>query len=188
MRVNIALIVALFALALAACAPQAAPAPTPSPAPPSDTPTPAESATRAPTMTPLVRPTLPPTWTPDFQPTATAIVGTLRPDATNEALRGEPTLAACASFSEDRERTPRTFSAGEPLTIYWNAARGANRYRVTLYDASFQALLSENTDETSFTFAGDFFELGSYYGWEVRPYNALNEQLCLPIGGDVEAG
>ena len=185
-RLNIVLM--LLVLAMAACAPQAVPTATPLPVSPSATDEPAESATPAPTITPLTRATLPPTWTPGFLPTSTEIEGTLRIDPTNRALRLQPTLPACASFTEDRERTPRTFAAGEPLTIYWNAAPGASRYRVTLYDASFRPLLAENTSATSYTFSGDFFELGSYYGWEVHPYNAIDEQLCVAIGGDVEGG
>ncbi|MCC6612738.1 MAG: hypothetical protein IT320_04620 [Anaerolineae bacterium] len=187
MQARLIPVFALLLLAIAACAPQAAPTATPSPVP-TEVPAPTEDVTPAPTMTAVPRPTLPPTWTPDFLPTATPLVGTLRPDETNVALRAQPTLPACATFAEDREQTPRTFVAGEPLTIYWWAAQGAIRYRVTLYDAALHPLMSEVTSETQYTFSGDYFELGNFYGWEVRPFDSIGAQLCLPIGDDVEGG
>ncbi len=141
------------------------------------------AATDAPT---LVRPTLPPTWTPGIQPTPTlAPFVTLTPDGTLDALRALPTFPACGSFVVDLSRTPQVFAHQQPLTVVWGAAAGADVYRVSLFDVSGQTVFVDTTRDTSYTFPGSLFFFGGYYGWEVRPFDSVGIQFCMPIGDDV---
>ena len=178
-------------LLLAACTTPPAPAATPLPptdpaaAPPSETPLPAGDV---PTNMPIERATLPPTWTPPVDvnadtPTPTEV--TLVPDLTSEALRFQPTLAACDAFVFDRNTTPRTFRLGEPVTISWGAPFGAARYRVSLLDQTLAPLFVQNTTATTFSFPANVFQFGGLYGWEVRPLDLNGVQFCLPIGGEL---
>jgi hypothetical protein len=116
-------------------------------------------------------------------PTPTLI--TLAPDLTLQALQALPTLPACEGFTYDRETTPRTFVLGQPVTISWGAAQGAANYRVTLYNAAFQPLLSDLVSGTSYTFPNTVFVAGGRYGWDVRPFDSLAVQFCIPIGGEL---
>jgi hypothetical protein len=175
-----------FVLALTACAPPAQP--TVTPMPPSATPRSEVISTQGPTATPVERATLPPTWTfVPTQPTATPTLFTPVYDPTNETLKAQPTLAACATFVEDRERTVRLFESYAPVTVYWGAAQGAVQYRVTLYDINYVAVVSQITRDTEYTFPAELFTPGAIYGWEVRPYDGLGNQFCLPIGNDLSS-
>jgi hypothetical protein len=135
----------------------------------------------------LVRPTLPPTWTPeafDATPTFVPFV-TLTPDGTLDALRALPTLAGCGGFVVDYARTPQIYQHQQSLTVYWGAATGAAVYRVSLFDTTGQLIFGDTTRETSYTFPGNLFVYGNFYGWDVRPNDSAGIQFCMPIGEDL---
>lgn len=175
-----------LALVLAGCTGQVPPAATPAP------PTVGDSAPTTPPDVPtsdpglLVRPTLPPTWTPDLQPTPTITPFlTLTPDGTLDALRALPTFPACGTFVIDYSRTAQVFSHQQPVTVAWGAAAGADVYRVSLFGTSGEVIFADATRDTTFTFPGNLFFFGNFYGWEVRPFDSTGIQYCMPIGDDL---
>jgi hypothetical protein len=186
-RVAFRLLLSLSMLALVACA--APPAPTATPVPPTDPPLPptttSPSAESAVTNLPVERSTLPPTWTPELLETLTPTEVTLVPDLTSEALRFQPTLAACEAFVFNRDTTPRTFTLGQPVNLAWSAPLGAASYRVTLVDQTLAPLFVETTTATSYTLPAELFQFGGIYGWDVRPLDINGVQFCLPIGGEL---
>ena len=169
---------------LAGCSGQAAPTETPAPPTAADsTPEAAPAATNEPV---LDRPTLPPTWTPDLQPTPTLTPFlTLTPDGTLDALRALPTFPACGGFLVDFSRTAQVYAHQQPVTVAWGGAAGADTYRVTLFDTSGQSIFADATRDTTYTFPGNLFFFGEFYGWEVRPFDSTGIQYCMPIGDDL---
>jgi hypothetical protein len=134
----------------------------------------------------LERPTLPPTWTPDLQPTPTITPFlTLTPDGTLDALRALPTFPACGGFVVDFSRTAQVYRHQQPVTVAWGAAAGVDIYRVTLFDISGEVIFADATRDTTFTFPGNLFSFGNFYGWEVRPFDSTGIQYCMPIGDDL---
>ncbi len=181
MPMRMLLLSIVLLITAAACGSQPEPIATSTPPLPTAEPQ-IEQATAPP---PPSRPTLPATWTPFFEPTLTPITGLPRANATNQYLLALPTLATCSTFTVDFERTPKTFTAAQPVTVYWLPAMGATSYRITLYNANFEMLLTRTTEATEFTLPGEFFLLSEIYAWEVVPYDALGIQFCLPIGGEL---
>lgn len=180
-----ALALLLIVALLAGCDGQAVPTETPALPPLADsTPEASPASTSEPVL--LDRPTLPPTWTPDLQPTPTLTPFlTLTPDGTLDALRALPTFPACGGFLVDFGRTAQVYTHQQPVTIAWGAAAGADTYRVTLFNTSGQSVFADTTRDTTYTFPGDLFFFGEFYGWEVRPFDSAGIQYCMPIGDDL---
>jgi|GEM_PF-645595 len=139
------------------------------------------------TPTPVVNPTLPPTWTftPEPSetpiPTATEILETSTPLPTPKTLS-----AACNTFGADPERSTRQFVVGEAPVAAWTDVEGAELYRVFLSSFS-QTLIRDDiyTDQTSFTFDPNSFELGEIYVWAVWPLDSIGDQMCFERGGEL---
>ncbi|MBI5669769.1 MAG: hypothetical protein HZC41_17365 [Chloroflexi bacterium] len=153
---------------------------------------PAEAATattiptQAPTSTPLVRATLPPTWTPSpasaqEQPTETPLTANQEVNIPAE----KPTLEACGPFREDRSRYNPQFVAGTDVMVAWVPATGAPSYRVNVVDESGEEFFADYTADSTYTFKADLFERGKRYGWNVYPMDALGQQMCISVGGEL---
>jgi hypothetical protein len=134
------------------------------------------------TQPPLDRPTLPPTWTvspvPTEAPTSTV-------DLTSQSVQDQPTLVVCGTFAVDRERSPATFTPGNPVQVYWTAVDTAARYRISLIDEQGLELVLDYTREPTYTFPGELFERGKRYAWSVYPEDAINQQMCFERGAEI---
>lgn len=142
-------------------------------------------STAAPTPTPLQRATLPPTWTSSPEPSQTPIPPTNTPIPT---VKPVSTLVVCATFVVDRERSPGTFVVGQPLQVYWSTVEGASRYRIVILDEFGTEIFAGYAVDATFTFAADQFEAGKRYIWTVYPEDALRQQMCIGISGELSPG
>ncbi|NWG16606.1 MAG: hypothetical protein HXY41_08225 [Chloroflexi bacterium] len=156
---------------------------------PVEMPTEAPAATLPPTEPPVQRPTLPPTWTPSPAPVEAATLPPTEPPAVDNPNAGLPpsqaTLPACATFREDRSRYSTSFRLGSEAAVAWIAAETAASYRVNLIDEFGTELFAGYTTETTFLFAADLFERGKRYGWNVYPMDAMGQQMCISVGGEL---
>lgn len=142
--------------------------------------------TEPPTSAPLVRATLPPTWTPSPAPTqAVPTEIPLIEDTAASVPAEKPTLVACGPFREDRTRYNTTFTFGTNPVVAWVAASDAPSYRVNLIDELGEELFADYTADITFTFGADLFERGKRYGWSVYPMDALGQQMCISVGGEL---
>lgn len=174
-------------IVLAGCAPEETSLPTLIPASNQDAAT-QEVTTEAATPTPLPRerPTLPPTWTPVPSPTEIPLEVQQAETQAQETLSAPPTLlAVCDGFGEDRERNVRSLTLGESVQVAWTPVQGAVQYSITLVDQTAEALFTDYTAETGYTFRAELFEARAMYGWEVYPIDALGQQMCLSRGAEL---
>lgn len=136
------------------------------------------------TATPIVAPTLPPTWTftPDYSPTPLPTNTEIPP--TETPLPAPDTVSpACDDFAADATLSTREFVIGEAPTAAWTSVEGAVLYRVFLYTFSSKVMRDDiYTDQTSWTFNPDEFELGENYIWAVWPLDAIGDQMCFERG------
>lgn len=176
-----------FILALAACQPQQQTLPTleslPTAIPTTAVPT--VDATIAPTV-PRARPTLPPTFTPTATETETATPTptlAITPTFFNPPVELPP---GCETFLVDDASRSIRFNLGESPTVSWAAATGAIRYRLTLAELTGRILTDTiYIAETTYTFPGELFEQGRFYGWDVYPINEAGDQMCFIQGGEL---
>ncbi|NWF68617.1 MAG: hypothetical protein HXY40_06000 [Chloroflexi bacterium] len=184
------LLIALVGLLLAAC--NAQPTPVLPTLVPSNTPLP----TQAETPTPQPQPTeivatfaLPPTWTPTAisSPTPAPATPTLEP-----TIPQVTALDVCGTFGVDYSRTTRQFPLNTEPTLAWTAVAGASIYRISLFAADANGILTTLFDdvyvaETSYTITSGIFQfqVGTVYGWEVYPIDNLNRQMCLSRGAEL---
>jgi hypothetical protein len=152
--------------------------------------TPLPTATQPPTAPPVQRPTLPPTWTPSPVPVeaATQPPTEMPPPVSNPNVgfpAGQATLPACATFREDRSRYNTSFRLGSEALVAWAAAETAASYRVNLIDEFGNELFVGYTVETTFLFPAELFERGKRYGWNVYPMDAMGQQMCISVGGEL---
>ncbi len=184
-RINHGLMLAICAIALAACSGEAQPTSVPPTATPRPSATPQPTLPDAPTPTELLRATLPPTWTPIFSPTPVPSV-TPSPvptfDMVNAVLLTSPTLPACSTFSIDLARTVTTVDRTGNNRVTWMPVDGALAYRVALYNEELVTLFATIVGETYFDFGGALFQPLQTYFWEVRPLDRSGAQLCAAIG------
>lgn len=189
MGLRLSLMVMLLLMPLLAACAQTAP-PTATPIPPTAT----IIVTPEATPTPLQRPTLPPTWTPvsRSEPEATPTDGAnaalpvdAEPPTLNPVLIPPTPLEVCNNFSEDFERNRRTFTPGEPATVYWTAVEGAASYYIALLDDLGLVAIDDYTLEPTYTFMPEVFEPGKLYGWQVYPIDRLGQQMCLARGAEL---
>ena len=177
------LIILVLGLVVSACS-QAEALPTaiafPTDPPPTETP----DVTATLTATPISRSTLPPTWTftPDVTDTPIAteieIVDTPTPLPTPDAV-----ALACESFQADPERSTKEFIIGESPVAAWTAVDGAVLYHVFLFDFNGRTIKDQiYTEETSWTFDPNSFELGQNYVWAVWPLDSIGDQMCYERG------
>jgi hypothetical protein len=98
------------------------------------------------------------------------------------------TPVVCNAFVIDRIRSTESFRVGNTATVYWTPIESVTRYRVRLFDAQLNDLLIDYTQAGQFTFAANLFQVGVRYGWEIIPENAVAQQMCFAIGGDLVPG
>ncbi len=167
-----------LALLLAACNAAAAPTALPTVAVPATATFTAIPQVIQATPLPQIRATLPPTWTPVGGATATSAAALLI-----QMVRATPVV--CNAFVIDRSRSVESFRIGEPVTVYWTPIETVNRFRIRLFDAELNDLIVDYTQAGQYTFSASLFELGKRYGWEVIPENAVSQQMCFAIGGEL---
>jgi len=136
------------------------------------------------TRTPAPPSTLPPTWTftPDVTetliPTETEVLETSTPLPTPKSVS-----SACDVFQADSERSTREFIVGETPVAAWTPVEGAVLYRVFLYNFNGKTLRDDiYTDQTSWSFDPNVFELGQNYVWAVWPLDSIGDQMCFERG------
>jgi hypothetical protein len=95
------------------------------------------------------------------------------------------TPAVCTAFLVDRVRTPERFTVGTSPTVFWTPIETVTRYRVRLFDSQLNDVLMDYTQGGQFTFDAALFQAGLRYGWEVIPENAVFQQMCFAIGGEL---
>jgi hypothetical protein len=143
------------------------------------------TATTAPTLAP--RSTLPPTWTPGVAATDTPV----SESASAAGQTPPPTIVvptlpeACNTFEPDLERTPRTYRAGQDVTVYWTPVEGAGFFYIALTDETATVVFEDYTEDTTYTFPAELFESGKLYGWQAHPVDARGIQMCLARGAEL---
>lgn len=180
------IITLLFAsvMIISACSQEAQSLPTevsfPTDVPPTET----EEIIPTATATPAERSTLPPTWTPTTEVTDTPIPTETEVVATVTPLPAPDTVStACDTFQANSELSTREFVVGESPVAAWTPVDGAVLYRVFLYDFNSRTLRDDiYTDQTSWTFDPNVFELGQNYIWAVWPLDSIGDQMCFERG------
>jgi hypothetical protein len=141
--------------------------------------------TEAATQPPAQRATLPPTWTPSPAPSQTSVPPTNTAIPTSAPIA---TLAACATFTIDRDRSPGTFVVGQPVQVYWLPVQEASRYRIVIQDEFETEIFAGYAVDATYTFEPDQFEAGKRYIWQVYPEDVLRQQMCIAISGELWPG
>lgn len=136
------------------------------------------------TNSPAPPSTLPPTWTftPEVTetlvPTETVVLETVTPLPSPKVVS-----SVCDTFQADPELSTRQFIIGETPVAAWTAVEGAVLYRVFLYDFQGGTMRDDiYTDQTSWSFDPNVFELGQNYIWAVWPLDVIGDQMCFERG------